>query len=166
VNDPLDALNWAWHHTDSVWWIIGALGIGIAWTRKRLADWNRRNSAATVAVPVPNPAGAQPPAAPQPPPAYAAYASAPSYAAAGYTAQPAYAAPPPVPAQHAPPSRKLYREAAPVQRAVAPVARSVEVPAGQALSGRWTLAGAFGDPAHARTAIVVAEVLGPPLGLR
>jgi hypothetical protein len=160
-SDPVDALNWAWHHVNGSWWLIGLLGVGIAWTRKRLSDWNRRNALVT---------GRQTPAAPaqvakaQPAPAPASYAAAPSYAAAAYAAQPAYAAParaatPPAPA------RKLHREGAPAQRAVTPVGRSVDVPVAAA-SGRWTLAGAFGDPAHARTAIVVAEVLGPPVGLR
>ena len=156
-SDPLEALHWAWNHSGYAWWVIGAIAAGVGWTSKRLGEWNRRNSLAT----------ARPPeAASKPKPAAAAstYAAAPSYAAAGYIAQPAYAAPVAAAPAHAP-SRKLHRETAPGQRAVAPVARSVDVPTATA-SGRWTLAGAFGDPAHARTAIVVAEVLGPPVGLR
>jgi len=167
-NDPLEALNWAWHHWDSTWWIFGAIGVAIAWTRKRLSDWSRRNSLATGGAPAVKPLAAQPAAPPAP--ASAAYTAAPSYAAAGYTAQPAYAAPPSA-APHPASSRKLYREAsAPPQRTVAPVARSVNVPATGtgtgSHSGRWTLAGAFGDPAHARNAIIVAEVIGPPVALR
>jgi hypothetical protein len=168
-NDPLEALNWAWHHWDGAWWIIAALGIGIAWTRKRLADWSRRNSLSLGRPPAGTPVAAAPVAPPAPAPvqASAAYAAAPSYAAAGYTAQPAYAAPPPaVAAPHASSSRKLYREGAAPQRTVTPVARSVDVPAAAAGGGRWTLAGAFGDPAHARNAIIVAEIIGPPVALR
>lgn len=172
-HDPLEALNWAWNHWDRTWWFVGLLGVGIAWTRKRLAEWNRNSGSApggTLAAKlaaakaaVAKAAAAQPTAA-----ASSAYAAAPSYAAAGYTAQPAYAAPPPAAAAQAPSSaRKLYREAAaPQQRAAGPVARSVDVPSAPSASGRWTLAGAFGDPAHARTAIVIAEVLSPPPGLR
>ena len=158
-SDPLDALNWAWNHSDRAWWVIGAIAAGVGWTSKRLRDWNRRNTPVTAQSPTA--------AAAKPGPAAAAastYAAAPSYTAAGYTAQPAYAAPAAAPPQHAP-ARKLHREGGPAQRAPAPVARSVDVPPAVA-SGRWTLTGAFGDPAHARTAIIVAEVLGPPLGLR
>jgi hypothetical protein len=153
-SDPLEALNWAWNHSGHAWWVIAAIAAGVGWTSKRLRDWNRRNtlvtapSSAAAATPIRAAAAAS------------TYAAAPSYTAAGYTAQPAYAAPP----QHAP-SRKLHREGAPAQRAPAPVARSVDVPPAAA-SGRWTLTGAFGDPAHARTAIIVAEVLGPPVARR
>ena len=92
------------------------------------------------------------------------YAAAPSYQASGYAAPPAYAAPAaaaPSPAASA--TRRLHRDAAPAQRAAGPFARSVDVPAP---GGTWTLSNAFGDPANARTAIVVAEILGPPVGLR
>ena len=154
-NDPLEALNWAWNHSGHAWWAIGAIGAGIAWTTKRMREWNRQNSVLTGAKPAATPAKAQPASG-------STYAAAPSYAAAGYTAQPAYAAPAAAAPSHAP-ARKLHREGA--QRTVAPVARSMDVP-GPAATGRWTLAGAFGDPSHARTAIVVAEVLGPPVGLR
>ena len=171
-SDPLDALKWAMNHSGDAWWVIGAIAAGVAWTTKRLRDWNRRNALVTgpktaartsamrwtpgtPSAPAPSPA--------QPAPA-SSYAAAPSYAAAGYTAQPAYAAPAPAAAPRQPP-RKLHREGAPAQRAVTPVARSMDVPA-ETASGHWTLAGAFGDPAHARTAIVVAEVLGRPVGLR
>ena len=172
-HDPLEALRWALDHSNGEWWIIVAVGAGIAWTNKRIREWSRNSSSApggTLAAKLAaakaalaQAAAAQPTAA-----ASSAYAAAPSYAAAGYTAQPAYAAPPPAAAAPAPSSaRKLYREAAaPQQRAAGPVARSVDVPSAPAATGRWTLAGAFGDPAHARTAIVIAEVLGPPPGLR
>jgi hypothetical protein len=172
--DPLEALNWAWNHWDRAWWIIGLIGAGIAWTTKRMREWSRRN-ALLVGPSKPKPAAMQwgpgtpaaPPAAPARPASSSSptYAAAPSYAAAGYTAQPAYAAPAAAPPAHAP-ARKLHREGASAQRTVAPVARSVDVPQAAAPTGTWTLAGAFGDPAHARTAIVVAEVLGPPPGLR
>ncbi|HWT07067.1 MAG TPA: hypothetical protein VN224_14985 [Xanthomonadales bacterium] len=173
-SDPLDALKWAMNHSDAGWWVVGLVAAGIAWTTKRLREWSRRNALATgpkmAATPsmmqwTPGTPSASAPSPARPaPPAASSYAAAPSYAAAGYIAQPAYAAP----AKTAPPpapSRKLHRESAPAQRGVTPVARSVEVPRATP-TGRWTLAGAFGDPAHARTAIVVAEVLGPPLGLR
>jgi hypothetical protein len=160
-NDPLDALKWAMNHSGDAWWVVGLIIAGIAWTMKRLRAWSARNTVVTSAP-------ATPPAAASPArPAVmtiSSYAAAPSYAAAGYTAQPAYAAPPPATSSQAP-ARKLQRETAPARRAATPAARSVDVP-GPAATGRWTLAGAFGDPAHARTAIVIAEVLGPPVGLR
>ena len=170
-SDPLDALNWAWNHSGGAWWIIGGIAAAAAWINKRMREWSRRNALAVGPSKL-KPAGMQwGPGTPAPQPAPAArpagasaYAAAPSYVASGYAAQPAYAAPPPAVAPHTP-ARKLYREGAPAQRTVAPVARSVDVP-GSTATGRWTLAGAFGDPAHARTAIVVAEVLGPPVGLR
>jgi hypothetical protein len=161
-SDPLEALKWALNHTDAGWWAIGLIGAGIAWSTKRMREWSRRNAlvtgpAATTAAPV---AAATPAAM-----TAATYTAAPSYAAAGYTAQPAYAAPPPAPLSQHGKARK-HREAAAVpQRVVAPVARSIDVPV-QTATGSWTLAGAFGDAAHARTAIVIAEVLGPPVGLR
>ncbi|HEY0381934.1 MAG TPA: hypothetical protein VGC72_07020 [Candidatus Elarobacter sp.] len=127
-------------------------------------------------------ASAPPPAAPPPPAAApaASYAAAPSYTAAAYTAaayaaQPAYAAPAaaqPGGAPHGGHSRKQHREAAPAQRPAAeraPAQRAagpVVQPAAVKPAGGWSLSGAFGDPAHARTAIVIAEVLGPPVGLR
>jgi hypothetical protein len=185
-NDPLEALKWAWEHSDRAWWLIVAIGAGIAWTRKRMRDWNRRNAptagttkaaAARWTPGAPSPASlpasaaAQPAAAPAQPGTAAAYTAATAYAASAYSAQAAYAPPPPAAAaSHVGSGRKLHRDtppaqraAAPAQRAVTPVARSVDVPVA---TGAWTLAGAFGDPAHARTAIVIAEVLGPPVGLR
>ena len=169
--DPAEALKWAMNHSGDAWWVVGAIAAGIAWTSKRLREWNRRNSLVTGPNPAakrtaarwtPGTPAAAPHAPAQPAPA-SSYAAAPSYAAAGYTAQPAYAAPAPAPPARAP-SRKLHREGAPAQRATAPVARSVDVPA--AAPRARMLGGAFGDPAHARTAIVLAEVLGPPVALR
>ena len=162
-SDPLEAMRWALNHSDAGWWAVGLIGAGIAWSTKRMREWNRRNALLTgpaAKAAAKAPATAAPAAA-----ATATYTAAPSYAAAGYTAQPAYAAPPPgAQNQHA--KARKQREAAPApQRAVAPVARSVDVPV-PAATGSWTLSGAFGDPAHARTAIVIAEVLGPPVGLR
>jgi|GEM_PF-6856572 len=166
-SDPAEALKWAMNHSGHAWWVIGAIAAGVAWTNKRLRDWNRRNTIAAGRAQLAPPAQAA--AAPRAAPSAttpAAYTAAPSYAASGYTAQPAYAAPKAGASQPAASSsRKLHREGAPAQRGVTPVARSVDVPPATA-SGMWTLAGAFGDPAHARTAIVVAEVLGPPVGLR
>jgi hypothetical protein len=163
-NDPLEALNWAWNHSEHAWWVMGAVGVWLAWINKRLKTWKRRNG-----LPMGPSNAAKPAAAPPPSPASSSaaqsYAAAPSYSASAYAAQPAYAAPPaakPNPAASA--SRKLHRDAAPAQRTAAPAARSVDVPAGAA--GGPILGGAFGDPAHARTAMVLAEVLGPPVALR
>jgi hypothetical protein len=180
-SDPVDVLKWAGRHSGDAWWVIVAIGAGIAWTNKRLRDWNRRNSVLAGSKPAadsgavqwatdPTPKTPQPPKPPQrpraptPPAAAASYTAAPSYAAAGYTAQPAYAAPVAAAPQHAP-ARKLHREGAPAQRAAAPVARSVDVPAAASAHAR-ILGGALGDPAHARASIVIAEVLGPPVALR
>jgi hypothetical protein len=164
-SDPLEALTWAWDHSGHAWWLVVAVAAAAGWVNKRLREWSRRN-ALPVAPPAKASAARRPAAAAAAPAAtVSTYAAAPSYAAAGYVAQPAYAAPAAAPKSHAP-SRKVHRDApAQPQRAVTPAARSVDVPS-PAASGRWTLAGAFGDPAHARTAIVVAEVLGPPVGLR
>jgi hypothetical protein len=153
-SDPADALRWALNHGGDFWWVWGAIAAGIAWTSKRMRDWSRRN--------------ADPAALAARAKARAALMAALSPAAAARpaaAAQPASAAPP---QQAAPVARQPYRQAAPAQRAATPVARSVNVPAGGAAApaGAWTLTGAFGDPAHARTAIVLAEVLGPPLALR
>jgi hypothetical protein len=161
-SDPADAVKWAFNHVDSVWWIWGAIAVGIAWTNKRLRDWNRRNADPTVLAarakaraaliaalsPAVAAAGGRVAAPPSPAPAAPA---APTAAGAGRKHRhPAQAPTPPPP-----------------QRSVTPVARSVDVPAAAAAAtGTWTLAGAFGDPAHARTAIVIAEALGPPLALR
>jgi hypothetical protein len=164
------------------WWVWLAIALGISWTHKRLRDWNRRIAAdpatlaarakardALVAALAPalaaRQAAAQPAAA-----APARSAAVPAYAAqTAYAAQPGYAAPPPAAqAQPGSSARKLHREPAAAQRTVTPVARSVDVPttATAATAGTWMLKGALDDPAHARAAIVIAEVLGPPVGLR
>jgi hypothetical protein len=156
-SDPGDALKWALNHSGDFWWVWGAIAAGIAWTSKRMRDWNRRNPADPAVLA----ARAK---------ARAALMSALAPAvAARQGAAPASAAPaPPAPvSQAAPPARKMQRQPAPAQRAVTPIARSMDVPTtARATAGSWSLLGAFGDPAHARTAIVVAEVLGPPVGLR
>ena len=180
-SDPLEALKWAFNHSNEAWWVFGLIAGGIAWTSKRMRDWNRRNAIpigrtqlnstpwTTAAPPAQAVTAAPPPQAAPPAAPAASYSAAAAYAAAAYAAQPAYAAPAAAPSPSAP-ARKLHREmpaqraGAPAQRAVTPVGRSVDVPA--PATGAWTLTGAFGDPAHARTAIVIAEVLGPPPGLR
>src|SRR6202011_1223289 len=43
-HDPLEALNWAWNHSEGAWWLVGLIGAGIAWTSKRMRDWQRRNT--------------------------------------------------------------------------------------------------------------------------
>ncbi len=183
-SDPVEALKWVFNHSNEFWWVWGAIAAGIAWTSKRMRDWSRRNAAdpaviaaraqarslLVAALARSGTAAAARPSAPQP--SGPAYTAAPTYAASAYAAQPAYAAPPAAAPSHAGSAgRKLHRESAPAQRGVTPVARSVDVPvpgapSGRARSGAWTLADAFGDAAHARTAIVIAEVLGPPVGLR
>ncbi len=88
--------------------------------------------------------------------AVAAYESAPAYTAAVSAAPPPYQAPP-------------QQRPAAVRRAV-PAARSVDVPvaavAAVAPAGRWVLADAFRNPANARSAVIMAEILGPPRALR
>jgi hypothetical protein len=152
-SDPVEALKWAFSHSGDAWWIIGAIAGGIAWTSKRLGDWNRRNALAVRAGANKAAAAAMPAAAPAPP-----------YQASSYAAPAAYTAPPaaaPSPAASAP--RRFDRDPAPVRRAATPFARSVDVPVP---TGSWTVGAAFGDPASARTAVIVAEILGPPVGLR
>ena len=87
--------------------------------------------------------------------AVAAYESAPAYSAAHSVEPPAYKPAP----QHRPAAKRA-----------APVARSVDVPvspvAAVGPAGRWVLADAFRSHANARTAIVMAEILGPPRALR
>nr|MDP9104942.1 hypothetical protein [Candidatus Eremiobacteraeota bacterium] len=43
-SDPADAFTWALNHSNEAWWVFGAIAAGIAWTSKRLRDWNRRNA--------------------------------------------------------------------------------------------------------------------------
>ncbi|HEY0613502.1 MAG TPA: hypothetical protein VGC96_02630 [Candidatus Elarobacter sp.] len=81
--------------------------------------------------------------------------------------------PPPAPQAPAPPRAPQPEPAVQRSRRPVPVARSTDVPApsGDApASGpsptRRMLAAAFGDPARARDAVVLAEVLAPPLALR
>ena len=50
-------------------------------------------------------------------------------------------------------------------RAVAAVAAATPAPAATGIT-RSGLLGAFGDPAHARTAVVLSELLAPPVALR
>ena len=151
-SDPGDALKWAFNHLGEFWWVWGAIAAGIAWTSKRMSDWNRRNAADPAALAERAKARAA-----------LLAALAPAVAARQGAVPPAPAAPAP---QAAPPARKL-QQPAPPQRAVTPVARSMDVPTtARATTGSWSLLDAFGDPAHARTAIIVAEVLGPPVGLR
>lgn len=84
---------------------------------------------------------------PGPPPVTMAPPAAPpvSPAASGYN-------PPP-------PSRTIQ------PRAVAPVAAGTPVTAAARVA-RSGLLGAFADPAHARTAVVLSELLAPPVALR
>jgi hypothetical protein len=112
----------------------------------------------------------QPAYAPQaayvPQPAYApqaAYAPAQQPTIVRHVRHRQQQAPPPAPQPPAPD----------VTRAPVPFARSVDVPdfttapAAAAVPGaRRTLAEAFGDPAHARTAVILTEILGPPVALR
>jgi hypothetical protein len=72
-------------------------------------------------------------------------------------------APPPAPPQ--PQSQ--------ARRAIQPTMRSTEIPFGLGLAGAAPpprtgsmLADAFGDPAHARNAVILAEVLSAPVALR
>jgi hypothetical protein len=105
--------------------------------------------------------------------AYAAAAqpARPPGAVAAYQAAPAYQAPqaPPPPAQRQPVQQRPPQPAANAVRRAVPAARSVDVPIVPGAadgSMRRTLATAFGDPAHARNAVVLAEVLGSPVALR
>ena len=85
-------------------------------------------------------------------------------AVSAYEAAPAYTAAVSAPAPAYQPAQTQHRSAA-VKRA-APAARSVDVPVAAAPLERWTIADAFRNPANARTAIVMAEILGPPRALR
>jgi hypothetical protein len=97
-----------------------------------------------------------------------AYVALPAYAA-----QPAYSAPPQQQQNAGHQKRQKHQQQQPdVTRAPAFVARSVDVPVfavqAPAPTGtlRRTLADAFGDPAHARNAVILMEILGPPVALR
>jgi hypothetical protein len=63
-----------------------------------------------------------------------------------------------------PPSQRAMRRPVPVPAPSVALpsaaARTAMPPAGRSLLD------AFGDPAHARTAVVLAEILGPPVALR
>lgn len=164
-NDPGEALRWATDHTRAATWLFAFVIGAIVWTMKRMGDWNRRNAAAQAPGVPPLVAAVERAAAAKAGPAAQLYQAAAAYASqsstpATYKAAPAYAP------QAA--SASTHRRPAPAQRAATPAARSVDVPraAPARAAERWTLVGAFGDPGHARTAIVIAEVLGPPVALR
>ena len=101
-----------------------------------------------------------------------AYVPQPAYAAPPPSAQPAYAAPAAAaqsrhrqrPHQE-PPRRDVMRDPVSVTRSMdVPDIASTAPP--QVGAMRRTLAEAFGDPAHARNAVILLEVLGPPVALR
>jgi hypothetical protein len=100
----------------------------------------------------------------RPPTARADVAAVLKAAVAAYEAAPAYTAAVSAPAPAYQPAHTQHRAAA-VKRA-APAVRSVDVPAAVAPVERWTIADAFRNPTNARTAIVMAEILGPPRALR
>jgi hypothetical protein len=113
-----------------------------------------------------------------PPPALQAIAAreglpatgSPAYAPTpAYSAPPAYAAPPAQPKQRhqraaAPPDRP--RAEAPDLAAAFPAAGAFARPAAHAGATGRMLARAFSDPARARNAVILAEVLAPPVALR
>jgi hypothetical protein len=76
--------------------------------------------------------------------------------AAPRAAQPSVAVPPP--------SQRAMRRPVPAP-APSVVLPSAAARTGPAPAGRSVLA-AFADPSHARTAVVLAEILGPPVALR
>ncbi|MDB5069779.1 MAG: hypothetical protein JWM87_890 [Candidatus Eremiobacteraeota bacterium] len=104
----------------------------------------------------------------------------PAYAPqAAYAAQPAYASPQQqqqAVQRHSRHKHQQQPQQPPppeVRRAPQPIARSVDVPvfpsvpvAAAVGTTRRTLADAFGDPAHARNAVILMEVLAPPVALR
>jgi hypothetical protein len=117
------------------------------------------------------------PETPTPPPSQQQPAYAPQ---AAYAAQPAYASPQQqqqAAQRHSRHKHQQQPQQPPppeVRRAPQPIARSVDVPIfpsvpapGAAVgTTRRTLADAFGDPAHARNAVILMEVLAPPVALR
>jgi hypothetical protein len=118
-------------------------------------------------------AAAEIPATPPPQQQQQAYA-----AQAAYVAQPAYASPQQQQQAAQRHSRHKHQQqpqpAEPeVRRAPVPVARTVDVPIfpsppplAAVGTTRRTLVDAFGDPAHARNAVILMEVLAPPVALR
>ena len=99
---------------------------------------------------------------------------------AAYAAQPAYASPQQqqqAAQRHSrhkhqqqpqpPPQPEVRRAPQPIARSVdVPIFPSVAMPAAAVGTTRRTLADAFGDPAHARNAVILMEVLAPPVALR
>jgi hypothetical protein len=99
-----------------------------------------------------------------------AYVAQPAYAAPPPSAQPAYTAPTAASQarhrqRHEPPRRDVMRDPVSVARSM-DVPDIAAVPAARGGAMRRTLAEAFGDPAHARTAVILLEVLAPPVALR
>jgi len=145
--DPSNVFGWALDHAQDVWWLV-AIVIGlVAWTNKRLGAFRRASARAAA---TPGPAGS----------AQRTMEEAVRRALAGE--RPTQATPQAVtPAQAAP---KPPQPARPAQ--VPRSALLVADAAAPAPPVRQTLVEAFGDPAHARTAVILAEVLAPPLAMR
>jgi hypothetical protein len=135
-SDPASALQWAFDHGQEVIWIFGTIAGTIGWIVSRQRKWLARAAAARART-------AQPAAMVGPVAA-------------------ARVAPPPVQPSPAAPPRSSTAWTAPSRPAVAPSA----APALNRPSGSGVFRGAFGDPAHARTAVILAEVLAPPVALR
>ncbi|MBV8750484.1 MAG: hypothetical protein JO103_12320 [Candidatus Eremiobacteraeota bacterium] len=146
--DPSDVFGWALNHARDIWWLIAVVIGLIAWTNKRLGAFRRASARAT---------GAQGPTAS----AQRTMEEAVRRALAG-DGQPAQAAPQPAATAQAAP--KPPQPARPVQSPRSAVV--VAEPVTPTIPVRQTLAEAFGDPAHARTAVILAEVLAPPLAMR
>jgi hypothetical protein len=182
AGDPLSLLHWLTSHGSNVVWLVVLAVAGMSWVSKRLRDWQRKNPGAgsamrswvadaqaaarrTAALEAVARQAAIANAAAGPAAQRAAALAAVERAAAVYEAAPAY-----VPAeatkarqqaQH--PHQPRRPSAPPPEQRRAPVLADETAPE---QTPRHALLAAFGDPASARTAVVLAEILAPPVGLR
>jgi hypothetical protein len=143
-------------HNGWIWIVIGVIALAV-------------NASRRLAQGPPAPRSEAPSPMPSPPRDVARRTPAPvAFTIGGRTRVPA-AVPPPVTANVPPPLARASAAAIPGRTATVPagpyVAPGGVVPAAAAVRPSGILA-AFGDPARARTAIVLAEVLGPPRALR
>jgi hypothetical protein len=186
AGDPLSLLHWLMAHGGDFPWVFLLVLGGIGWMSKRLRTWSKQNPGAgnavrtwisdaqtaarrAAAIEAAARQAAAANAAAGPEAQQAAALAAARQAAATYQAAPAY-----VPAEttmarqqaqhpHQPHQPRRHAEPPPETRRTPVISDEPDWPV---QTPRHALLAAFGDPASARTAIVLAEILAPPIGLR
>ncbi len=142
--DPASALQWAIDHARSAGWLFWLLAAAVGWSIRR----QQKSLVRTVgARPLPQ----RPAVAPVP------------IAAAGVVSAPP-PAPPPTPVSIAP-SVVADPASMPIRVAVPATTLPADQPPARPLAS-FVFRDAFGDPSHARTAVILSELLAPPVALR